>query len=182
MDRKKVEKAVHDLLVAIGENPNRPGLKNTPHRVAKMYEETLSSPNPTYTTFNDEKYDDVVLLKNIEFSSTCEHHLMPFFGVAHVAYVPNGKIAGISKLARVVEKYAKRLQVQERMTQQILDDLVENLETKDVVVYIKAAHTCMIARGVKKMSSETITMKSSGAFTNDDKRRDFHYLISQNES
>ena len=112
MDKRKIEEAIYNLLIALGENPNREGLLDTPRRVADMYEELLEAPELKYTTF-EEKYKDIVLVKDIEFTSMCEHHLMPFFGVAHVAYIPNGKIIGISKLARIVEKYAKRLQVQE---------------------------------------------------------------------
>ena len=115
MDEKLIKKAVYDLLKAIGENPEREGLKDTPQRVAKMYSEILSYPEINYTTFED-KYDDLVMVKNIEFCSMCEHHLLPFYGIAHIAYIPNNKIIGLSKIARVVEKHSRKLQVQERMT------------------------------------------------------------------
>ena len=139
MNKEKVEEAVYNLLLALGENPEREGLKETPRRVSEMYKELLEAPDLKYTKF-EEKYNNIVLLKDIQFCSMCEHHLMPFYGVAHVAYIPNGKIIGISKLARIVEKYARRLQVQERMMEQIVDDIKQNIETEDVAICIEAKH------------------------------------------
>lgn len=177
MNKEKIEKAIYDLLDALGENPQRDGLKDTPRRVADMYEELLSAPELKYTTFDESKYKDIVLLKDIEFSSMCEHHLMPFFGVAHIAYIPNGKIIGISKLARIVEKYAKRLQVQERMMEQIVEDIQKNLETEDVAVCIEAKHLCMVARGVKKVNAKTVTSKFTGVFEEESKKNEFYNLL-----
>lgn len=176
MNKEKVEEAVYNLLLAIGENPERAGLKDTPRRVANMYEELLEAPDLKYTTF-EENYKDIVLVKDIEFTSMCEHHLMPFLGVVHVAYIPNGKIIGISKLARIVEKYARRLQVQERMMEQIVDDIKTNLETEDVAICIEAKHMCMVARGVKKVNSKTITAKFTGKFEETTKKNEFYSLI-----
>lgn len=176
MDKNKVEKAIYNLLIALGENPEREGLKDTPRRVADMYKELLESPELKYTKF-EEKYRDIVLIKDIEFSSMCEHHLMPFFGVAHIAYIPNGKIIGISKLARIVEKYARRLQVQERMMNQIVEDIKTNLETEDVAICIEAKHMCMVARGIKKVNAKTITSKFTGAFQNSENKNEFYSLL-----
>lgn len=175
MNEELVGKAVYDLLKALGENPDREGLKDTPKRVAKMYKEILSSPEIKYTTFED-SYDDIVMVKNIEFCSMCEHHLLPFYGVAHVAYIPNKKIIGLSKIARVVEKHARKLQVQERMTEDIVNELKEKLNTNNIAIYIEARHMCMISRGVKKEMSGTITTKLNGLFK-DEKKNDFYFLI-----
>lgn len=177
MNKKKIEEAVYNLLLALGENPKRDGLINTPKRVANMYEELLEAPDLKYTTFEEEECKDIVLLKDIEFSSMCEHHLMPFFGVVHIAYIPNGKIVGISKLARIVEKYAKRLQVQERMMEQIVEDIQTNLGTNDVAICIEAKHMCMIARGVKKVKSQTITSKFIGVFEEETRKNEFYNLL-----
>ncbi|MEE0865787.1 MAG: GTP cyclohydrolase I FolE [Clostridia bacterium] len=177
MDKKKVEEAVYNLLEALGENPDRDGLIDTPKRVANMYEELLEAPDLKYTTFEETNYKDIVLLKDIEFNSMCEHHLLPFYGKIHIAYIPNGKIIGISKLARIVEKYAKRLQVQERMTEQIVKDIQENLETENVAVYIEAKHMCMIVRGVKKVNAKTVTAKFTGIFNESEKKNEFYSLI-----
>ena len=178
MNKKKIEEAVYNLLIALGENPKRDGLINTPKRVANMYEELLEAPDLKYTTF-EEEYKDIVLLKDIEFSSMCERHLMPFFGVVHIAYITNGKIVGISKLARIVEKYAKRLQVQERMMEQIVEDIQTNLGTNDVAICIEAKHMCMIARGVKKVKAQTITSKFTGAFEEETRKNEFYNLLNR---
>lgn len=175
MNQEKVQKSVYDLLLALGEDPEREGLKETPRRVAKMFNELLSYPNFNYTTFESE-YDDIVMVKNIEFCSMCEHHLLPFYGVVHVAYIPNKRIVGLSKIVRVVEKYAKRLQVQERLTENIMDDLKKNLNTEDIAVYVEAKHMCMIARGVRKELSSTTTTKLSGVFK-DKRKEDFYFLL-----
>lgn len=177
MDKKKVEEAVYNLLEALGENPDRDGLIDTPKRVANMYEELLEAPDLKYTTFEETNYKEIVLLKDIHFNSMCEHHLLPFYGKIHIAYIPNGKIIGISKLARIVEKYAKRLQVQERMTEQIVKDIQENLETENVAVYIEAKHMCMIVRGVKKVNAKTVTAKFTGIFNESEKKNEFYNLI-----
>ena len=178
MNEKLMEKAVYDLLKAMGENPERAGLKETPKRVAKMYSEILSYPSFNYTTFED-KYDDLIMVKNIEFSSMCEHHLMPFFGIVHIAYIPNKRIIGLSKLARVVEKHARKLQVQEKMTEEILEDLKSNLNTDNIAVYVEAKHMCMVARGVKKELTSTITTKYSGSFK-EERKNEFLCLLNKN--
>lgn len=175
MNEDRIKKAVYDLLVAIGEDPSRDGLIDTPRRVSNMYKELLSQDKINYTTF-ESTYDDIIIVKDIEFSSMCEHHLLPFFGVVHIAYIPNNKIIGLSKIARVVEKYAKRLQVQERMTEEILQDLKDNLNTDNIAIYVEAKHMCMVARGVRKELSSTVTVKLSGKFKND-RKDDFYSLI-----
>ena len=175
MNEDKIKKAVYDLLVAIGEDPSRDGLIDTPRRVSNMYKELLSQDKINYTTF-ESTYDDIIIVKDIEFSSMCEHHLLPFFGVVHIAYIPNNNIIGLSKIARVVEKYAKRLQVQERMTEEILQDLRDNLNTNNIAIYVEAKHMCMVARGVRKELSSTVTVKLSGKFEND-RKDDFYSLI-----
>ena len=177
VNKEKVEEAVYNLLKALGEDPERDGLIDTPKRVANMYEELLEAPDLKYTTFEETNYKDIVLLKDIEFNSMCEHHLLPFYGKVHIAYIPNGKIIGISKLARIVEKYARRLQVQERMTEQIVRDIQENLETENVAVYIEAKHMCMVARGVKKENAKTVTAKFTVIFNESEKKNEFYNLI-----
>ena len=175
MNEELIKKAIYDLLKAIGEDPERDGLKGTPKRVAKMYTELLSYPKFNYTSFED-KYDDLVMVKNIEFCSMCEHHLLPFYGVAHVAYIPNNKIIGLSKIARVVEKHSRKLQVQERMTEDIINELKEKLDTDNIAIFIEAKHMCMISRGVKKELTSTITTKLSGVFKNE-RKSDFYFLL-----
>lgn len=175
MNEKLMEKAICDLLKAMGDDPNREGLKDTPKRVAKMYTEILSCPSFNYTTFED-KYDDLIMVKNIEFCSMCEHHLMPFYGIAHIAYIPNKKIIGLSKIARVVEKYARKLQIQERMTEEILEDLKKNLDTDNIAIYIEAKHMCMISRGVKKELTSTVTTKFNGLFKKE-RKSEFLFLL-----
>lgn len=177
MNEEKIEKAIYNLLEAIGENPNREGLIDTPKRVAKMYKEIFTYDNINYTTFQDQ-YDDIVVVKDIEFTSMCEHHLMPFYGLAHIAYIPNGKIIGLSKLARVVEKYSRKLQVQERMTNDIYNELKEKLNTDNIAIYIEAKHMCMIARGVKKELSNTVTVKLDGLFKTN-RKDDFYQIINK---
>lgn len=171
-DKKKIEQGIKLLLEGIGEDVGREGLKDTPERVARMYEELCAGmvQNPaehlskTFTCDNDH----VVLEKDITFYSTCEHHLMPFYGKAHIAYIPNGKIVGISKLARTVEVYARRLQIQEQMTNQIADAIEECLGAKGVFAMVEAEHMCMSARGIKKPGSKTITFAAKGKFQEDD--------------
>ena len=166
MDKTKLEQAVKDLLSALGEDTAREGLVDTPSRVARMYEEILAGYNDDPAvhlsrTFVEEG-SDVVIEKDIDFSSTCEHHLMPFFGKVYIAYIPDGKVVGLSKLARVVDVYAKRLQLQERMNNQIADAIMEHLSPKGVAVVVEGEHTCMTARGVKKVGSKTVTYAVRG--------------------
>lgn len=165
MDRERVEKAVAELLSALGQDLEREGLKDTPARVARMYEELLSGENESAATHLEKTFSEsgeLVIEKDIDFSSTCEHHLMPFFGKVHIAYIPDGKVVGLSKLARVVDAYAKRLQLQERMNAEIADAIFEHLEPKGVVVVVEGEHTCMTARGVKKVGSKTISYAVRG--------------------
>ena len=168
VDKKKIKAAVRLLLEAIGEDPDRDGLQETPDRVARMYEEIFSQgeedPQVSLSKKFDEQHHEVVLVKDIPFFSMCEHHLMPFFGKAHVAYIPNGQIVGISKLARVVEAFARRPQVQERMTSQIADIVNTELKPDGVAVVCEAVHTCMTMRGVKKSGAIVITSAMRGAF------------------
>jgi len=165
-DREKIREGVKMILEGVGEDPGREGLINTPDRVARMYEELFSGMSEVSSEVLDtvfhEDYDEVVLLKDIEFSSMCEHHLMPFTGKAHVAYLPDGKIVGLSKLARAVEHFAKRPQVQERLTAQIADLISKTLEPKGVAVVLEATHTCMTMRGVKKPGSVMTTSAMRG--------------------
>jgi GTP cyclohydrolase I len=174
IDVKKIEEAVQQILVAIGENPEREGLIDTPKRVAKMYTELLagmrSDPAEHVHVFHEE-YDEVVLLRDIPFYSICEHHMMPFIGKAHVAYLPSGKVIGISKLARIVDTYGKRLQVQERLTGQIADFLMEHLKPKGAAVVIEASHSCTTIRGVKKAGSVMVTSALRGIFKSDSRSR-----------
>ncbi len=168
VDKKKIKAAVRLLLEAIGEDPDRDGLKETPDRVARMYEEIFGQgeeePHVSLSKKFDEQHHEVVLVKDIPFFSMCEHHLMPFFGKAHVAYIPNGQIVGISKLARVVDAFARRPQVQERMTSQIAEIINGELKPKGVAVVCEAVHTCMTMRGVKKAGTTVITSAMRGAF------------------
>jgi GTP cyclohydrolase I len=167
INKPKIERAVRMMLEAIGEDPRRDGLRDTPARVARMYEEFFGNtvePCQLLKTRFAEDHHEVVLVKDIPFSSTCEHHLMPFFGKAHVAYIPNGHIVGISKLARVVDAFARRPQVQERMTSQIADLITAELEAEGVAVVLEAVHTCMTIRGVKKSGTTIITSATRGAF------------------
>ncbi len=161
MDKKKIEQAIKDLLDAIGEDKDRPGLKDTPARVARMYEEILSGYNDDASKHLSKTFtvdtSDIVIEKDIQFSSMCEHHLMPFFGKMHIAYIPNGKVVGLSKLARCVETYARRLQLQEQLTYQVCKAIMDNLNPKGAIVVCEAEHTCMTCRGVRKMGSKTIT-------------------------
>jgi GTP cyclohydrolase I len=164
-----VEESVTDLLRALGENPEREGLKNTPRRVARMYNELLAgySVDPAAMingALFEVKYDEMVLVRDIEFYSLCEHHMLPFMGRVHVAYIPDGKVLGISKIPRVVDMYARRLQVQERMTRQIADFLRDLLKPQGVAVVVEALHLCMMMRGVKKHDARMTTSAMHGAF------------------
>src|SRR5213083_3105995 len=167
VDLRRIEKAVREILLAVGEDPDREGLLKTPNRVARAYSELMAGlqddPRRHLKTVFRERYDEVVLLRDIEFHSLCEHHLLPFTGRAHVAYLPDGKVVGLSKLARLVEGFARRPQVQERLTTQIADALVDIL-TPHVFVVIEAEHLCMSMRGVKKPGSLTVTSAVRGMF------------------
>lgn len=177
MDKDRIEKAVREILYAIGENPEREGLLDTPRRIAKMYEEIFSGINEDPEKhleiyFQNEKYEEMVLVKDIPFYSYCEHHFVPFFGKAHVAYLPkNGRLTGLSKLARVVETVAKRPQLQERITGTVADIIMKKLEPYGVIVVIEAEHMCMTMRGVKKPGSKTVTSAVRGLFRSDSKSR-----------
>ena len=182
VDLEKIQIAVRMILEAVGENPDRPGLVNTPIRVARMYQEMFaglhSDPARHLETVFPEQYDEMVLVRNIQFTSMCEHHLLPFTGVAHVAYIPNGKVTGLSKLARVVEEIARRPQVQERMTQEIAELVNTHLETSGVAVVLSAEHSCMAIRGIRKHGSTTVTSALRGIFkTNESTRAEFMSLI-----
>ncbi|WP_432408268.1 GTP cyclohydrolase I FolE [Wukongibacter sp. M2B1] len=177
MDKQKIEKAVREILEAIGEDPEREGLKDTPRRIAKMYEEIFSglTEDPgkhLEIYFQDEKHEELVLVKDIPFYSMCEHHFAPFFGKAHVGYLPkNGKLTGLSKLARVVDTVAKRPQLQERLTATIAETLMDKLEPHGVIVVVEAEHMCMTMRGIKKSGSKTVTSAVRGLFNKDAKAR-----------
>ncbi|MEU3254100.1 GTP cyclohydrolase I FolE [Streptomyces sp. NPDC006997] len=167
-DEKRAENAVRELLLAVGEDPDREGLKETPGRVARAYKEIFAGlwqkPEDVLTTTFDIGHDEMVLVKDIEVYSTCEHHLVPFRGVAHVGYIPatSGKITGLSKLARLVDVYARRPQVQERLTTQIADSLMEILEPRGVIVVVECEHMCMSMRGIRKPGAMTITSAVRG--------------------
>lgn len=177
MDKPKIEKAVRDILEAIGEDPDREGLIDTPRRIANMYEEIFAGlkmdpKKHLEVFFQDEKHEELVLVKDIPFYSVCEHHLVPFFGKAHVGYIPkNGKLTGLSKLARVVETTAKKPQLQERISSSVADAIVEQLDPYGVIVVVEAEHMCMTMRGVKKPGSKTITSVVRGIFEKDAKAR-----------
>jgi GTP cyclohydrolase I len=168
VDQPRIEAAVREILLAVGEDPDREGLQETPARVARMYAEVFSGlrhdPRELLRKTFKQKYDEIVLVKDIRFSSTCEHHLLPFIGKAHIAYLPGGKIVGLSKLARVVEVLASRPQVQERMTEELADLLVDELGARGVGVILEATHTCMAVRGVRKPDSVCTTSAMRGGF------------------
>ncbi len=168
IDQERISAAVREILLAVGEDPDREGLRETPERVARMYAEMFvglhkDPGQPLGKTFT-EKYDEMVLVKDIGFESMCEHHLLPFAGRAHVAYVPNGKIVGLSKLARVVEILARRPQVQERMTEDLADLVMDRLGAKGVGVVLEANHSCMTVRGIRKPTSVCTTSAMRGVF------------------
>ena len=168
VDLPRIEKAVREILLAVGEDPDREGLLKTPNRVARAYAELMAGlrtdPRTHLTTVFRERYDEIVLLRDIQFHSLCEHHLLPFTGRAHVAYLPDGKVVGLSKLARLVEGFARRPQVQERLTTQIADALMEELQPIGAVCVIEATHTCMTIRGAKKPGSMMVTSALRGIF------------------
>ena len=183
MDKEKIEAGIRLILEGIGEDLNREGLRETPGRIARMYEElfagmqedaalhlkktfSLNVSSVNFSSMDDRSLNthDMVLEKDIVFYSTCEHHMLPFYGKAHIAYIPDGRVVGLSKLARTVEVYARRLQIQEQMTGQIADAVMEHLKPKGVMVAIEAEHMCMTMRGIKKPGSQTITYTSRGVF------------------
>lgn len=184
-DRPRAEAAIRELLIAVGEDPEREGLRETPARVARAYQELLSGmrvgAEDVLTTTFDLGHDEMILVRNIELWSMCEHHLVPFTGVAHIGYIPNdnGQITGLSKLARLVDVYAKRPQVQERLTTQIADSLMEILEARGAIVVIEAEHLCMTMRGVKKPGAKTITSAIRGSMHNAATRQEAMSLIMQ---
>ena len=175
IDKNKIEQAVKLLLEGIGEDIDREGLKDTPERVARMYEEIYGGLDEDAATHLSKTFtsasSDMVIERDITFYSTCEHHLLPFFGVVHVAYIPDGKVVGLSKLARTVEVYARRPQIQEQMTGQIAKAIMDNLNPKGVMVMIEAEHMCMSMRGIKKPGSKTVTFCALGEFKDNENIR-----------
>jgi GTP cyclohydrolase I len=175
IDSEKIEKAITDILEAVGEDTNREGIKLTPKRVANMYVELLAGagedPADCVKSVFKEKCDEIVLLRDIPFYSICEHHLMPFIGKAHVAYLPAEYVVGVSKLARIVDCFARRLQVQERLTAQIADFINERLKPQGVAIVLEAAHSCMTIRGIKKPGSVMVTSALRGIFKKDPRSR-----------
>lgn len=176
VNRAQIEEAVRSILLAIGEDPNREGLADTPKRVAKMYEEVFvglnQDPKVYFETIFTEEHEELVLVKDIPFYSMCEHHLLPFFGKAHVAYIPkDGKVTGLSKLARAVEAVARRPQLQERITSTVADTMMETLAPHGVMIVVEAEHMCMTMRGVKKPGSITVTTATRGTFSEDAQAR-----------
>lgn len=175
IDFERIERAVNEILLAVGEDPNREGLVDTPKRVARMYAELLAghhhSPDDHVERVFHENYDEIVLLRDIPFYSMCEHHMMPFIGKAHVAYLPDGKVLGLSKIARILDCFAKRLQVQERLTSQVADFFMDKLKPRGVAVVIEASHSCMTIRGAMKPGSAMVTSALRGIFIRDPKSR-----------
>jgi len=176
IDCPRIEKAVREILFAVGEDPDRQGLAETPRRVARMYAELFSglSEDPRKHVnkfFTEEKYDEIILLKDIPFHSMCEHHLLPFMGHAHIAYLPRGKVIGLSKLARIVTSFARRPQMQERLTYQVAEFIMKEVDAQGAAVVMKASHTCMTIRGVKKAGSSMITSAMLGVFRSDVRSR-----------
>jgi GTP cyclohydrolase I len=176
-----IEDSIIRILEYIGENPNREGLIDTPKRVVNSWKELFfgykENPKELIKVFEDGVCDEMIILKDIEFYSMCEHHILPFFGKINVGYVPNGKVIGVSKIARLIEVYARRLQIQERLTQQIAEFLFDELQAKGVMVIIEAIHFCMIARGIKKQNSKMITSSIKGVYKKNEVRQEFLNLI-----
>ena len=182
VDHARIEAAVREILAAVGEDPGREGLRDTPARVARMYAEMFSGlrddPRTHLRRTFTQKYDEMVLVKDIHFESMCEHHLLPFMGKAHVAYLPNGKVVGLSKIPRVVEALSRRPQVQEKMTEDLADLLTTELNARGVAVILEATHTCMAIRGVRKTDSITTTSAMRGTFrTNPSTRSELLALV-----
>ena len=182
VDQEKIKKAVELILEGIGEDKDREGLKDTPDRIARMYSEIFAGMDESAATHLSRTFtatgSDMVVEKDITFYSMCEHHMMPFYGKAHVAYIPDGKVVGISKLARTVEVFARRLQLQERLCDQIADAVFDELSPKGVMVMLEAEHMCMTMRGVKKPGTKTVTISKRGVFTEDkDLQDDFFNML-----
>lgn len=181
VDEKKVKEAISLLLEGIGEDVNREGLKDTPDRIARMYTEILAGNDDDAGVHLSKRFyvenNEMVLEKDIVFYSMCEHHMMPFYGKAHIAYIPNGEVVGLSKLARTVEVFARRLQIQEQMTAQIADAMMEELKPQGVMVVLEAEHLCMTMRGVKKPGSKTVTMVARGAFETDENLKNMFFQM-----
>lgn len=182
VDMPRIERAIREILEAVGEDPGRDGLLETPARVARMYREMFvglhADPTRHLKKVFEETYDELVLVRDISFNSVCEHHLLPFMGVAHVGYLPRGKVVGLSKLARVVDEISRRPQVQERLTHEVADMVAGELDAKGVIVVVSAEHTCMSIRGVRKPGSRTVTSAVRGLFkTNDSTRAEAMALI-----
>ena len=177
IDQPRIEAAIREILLAIGEDPDRDGIRETPRRVARAYAEQFAGltmrPADVLTTVFDADHDEMVLVRDIEMYSMCEHHLTPFFGYAHVGYIPNekGQITGLSKVARLVDLYARRPQVQERMTSQIADSMMDVLEPRGAIVVVEAEHLCMAMRGVRKPGAKTVTSAVRGSFRTSDRTR-----------
>jgi GTP cyclohydrolase I len=175
IDTDRISKAVKEILLAVGEDTDREGLRKTPERVARMYAELLAGtrqdPKEHLRSVFTESYDEIVLLRNIPFYSICEHHLLPFIGSAHIAYLPKGKVLGVSKLARIVDCFAHRLQAQERLTYQIADFIMDSLKPQGAAVVLEASHSCMTIRGIKKPGSVMVTSALRGIFRRDPKTR-----------
>ena len=175
IDTERIKKAVSEILLAVGEDIEREGIRKTPERVAKMYAELLAGmreePQEHLKSIFPEKYDEIVLLRDIPFYSICEHHLMPVIGSAHVAYLPAGSVLGVSKLARIVDSFARRLQVQERLTDQIAEFIMKGLSPQGVAVVLEASHSCMTIRGIKKPGSIMVTSAIRGIFKKDPRSR-----------
>lgn len=180
MNEKKIEEAVKMILEAIGEDPSREGLVETPERVARMYKEIFSGIGSSAEDILSKTFshngEDTVVVKDIPFYSMCEHHLVPFYGKAHVAYIPNGKVAGLSKIARTVDHYAKKPQLQERLTLEVCEDIMKYLDAKGALVVIEAEHLCMNMRGIKKPGSSTVTSVARGDLK-DEKLKNEAYLL-----
>ena len=166
IDKEKIKDITRQFLIAIGEDPTREGLIDTPRRVAEMCDEFFSPvrKNGLFTTFDADNYDGIVLVRDIDFSSVCEHHLMPFFGKAHIAYIPKQKIIGISKLARIIDKHTKKLQLQEKLANDIASELLSTIDAKGVAIYLESKHLCMNIRGVTRRNAATITTVFLGDF------------------
>lgn len=168
IDKERIEAAVREILIAIGEDPDREGLRQTPHRVAHAYEELFAglreNPRDHLSTTFDEDHKEMVILRDIPFASLCEHHLLPFTGVAHIGYIPRGRIVGLSKLARLVEGYARRPQVQERLTSEVADAMMDELQPDGCGIVVEAVHTCMTIRGINKAGATMVTSAMRGGF------------------
>jgi GTP cyclohydrolase I len=177
----EIQKAIHKILYHIGEDPQRPGLEDTPNRMIRSWEELLGgynlNPSDIIKVFDSEGYDEMILLRNVEFNSMCEHHFLAFSGIAHVAYIPNKKILGISKIARLVDMFSRRLQVQERLTMQIADTLFTHLAPLGVGVVLEASHSCMGCRGIKSRNASMVTSTLRGCFLDRTVREEFLKLV-----